>query len=117
MGVTLAGVLFRRGEIKPNIKNDVPISQWDFGTALAYFCNNSKENISFSSHFRQTRTRLCLAAYVNYENKATSVQNLYMLACVEENHHQRIRDCGFKPTHYRENFIHEPLKNPHEFEI
>jgi hypothetical protein len=40
-----------------------------------------------------------------------------MLACAEENHHQRIRDCGFKPTHYRERFIHEPLKTLREFEI
>jgi hypothetical protein len=78
---------------------------------LAYFCSNSNENISFSRYFSQTRTRLYLAAYANYGNKTTSVHNLYMLACVEENHHQRIRDCGFKPTHYRERFIHEPLKN------
>ncbi|KAI4702464.1 hypothetical protein J4E81_002828 [Alternaria sp. BMP 2799] len=117
MGATLAGVLFRRGEVKYNIKNRVPMGQWGFETALAYFCSNSNDNISFSSYFRQTRARLYLAAYAKYENRATNVQKVYMLACAEENGNKRIQDRGFKPTHYRERFIHELLQSPKDFDI
>lgn len=54
-----------------------------FESAFSYFASNSNEDLSFSSHFRQTRARLYLSAYAKFEGTATKVQELYMLACAE----------------------------------
>jgi hypothetical protein len=116
-GATLAGALFYRGEVKDNIANHLPINEWSFETALAYFCTNVNENLSFSSYFRQTRARLYLCAKAKFENKASKVQEMYMLACAEENNNARIKSRGFKPTHYRERFIHDLQKAPDDFEV
>lgn len=116
-GATLAGILFYRGEVKSNIKEQMPINEWDFSPALSYFCSNVNENLSFSSHFRQTRARLYLAATAKYESSATKMQDLYMVACAEERNSTHITKRGFKPTHYRERFIHDLQKSPDDFEI
>jgi hypothetical protein len=93
------------------------MNEWSFESALSYFASNTNECLSFSGHFRQSRARLYLCALAKFEGRANKVEDMYMLACAEQNGNARIKNRGFKPTHYRERFIHEVQKTPDDFKI
>ncbi|KAE8847240.1 hypothetical protein PTNB73_03388 [Pyrenophora teres f. teres] len=103
MGATLAGVLYYHGEIRSNIRNKIPLQDWDFEAVLAYFRSNSNDNMSFS--------------VANYNKTATKVQHAYMMACAEENRAPNILMRNMKSIYYRELFIKELQKSPGDFDI
>ncbi|CAA9962487.1 hypothetical protein PTMSG1_05861 [Pyrenophora teres f. maculata] len=117
MGATLAGVLYYHGEIRSNIRNKIPLQDWDFEAVLAYFCSNSNDNMSFSGQCMHTRARLYISVCAEYNKTATKVQHAYMMACAEENRAPNILMRNMKPTYYRELFIKALQKSLGDFDI